>query len=98
MKVLSGVPGGLHQEPEGRIERRQRAAAADQGTAGSSAAAAAGDQPTAGGNSSAAAGDEQQLEPAAGPGRASGEGARQPGPGRATGEVGACNGIRSGPG
>ncbi len=27
---LSGVPGGLYQEPEGRVDRRQRPAAAGQ--------------------------------------------------------------------
>ncbi len=85
---MSGVPGGLYQEPEGRVDRHQRPAAAGQGAAGGPGATAAGDQSTAGVDSAAAAGDQQQPEPAAGPGRPSGEGARQPGLGRATGEVG----------
>jgi hypothetical protein len=88
MVFLPGVSGGLYQEPEGRVDRDQRPAAAGQGAAGWPGATAAGDQPTAGVDSAAAAGDQQQPEPAAGPGRSSGERARQPGPGRAPGEVG----------
>jgi hypothetical protein len=88
MVFLSGVPGRLYQEPEVRVDRHQRPAAAGQGAAGWPGATAAGDQPTAGVDSAAAAGDKQQPEPAAGPGCSSGEGARQPSLGRATGEVG----------
>jgi hypothetical protein len=85
---LSGVSGRLYQEPEGRVDRDQRPAAAGQGAAGRPGATAAGDQPTAGVDSAAAAGDKQQPEPEASSGRSSGEGSRQPGLGRATGEVG----------
>ncbi len=90
---MPGVPGGLYQEPEGRVDRHQRPAAAGQGAAGGPGATAAGDQPTAGVDSATAAGDKQQPEPATGPSSSSGEGARQPGPGRATGEVGGGNGV-----